>query len=107
MANVKIGLDQTNNPSPLWYRKMMNAIILSFLPAYVGIVQGVAMSSDTRNIHMVIAAAIPFILKGIAMIIGNGQRYEPSNEQIENVPEGGFDNPGGPPPIPVNPPPKP
>lgn len=84
MPETKIGLDQVSKPPPLWFRRLTNAIILSFIPAFVGIVQGVTMSDAKRNIYMVIATAVPFLLKGIGMILGNGQTYQPSNETIDN-----------------------
>jgi hypothetical protein len=83
MTETKIGFDQIGKPAPLWYRRLTNAVILSFIPAYVGIVQAVPMSDAKRNIHMCVAAAIPFVLKGIGQIIGNGQVYTPSNEKID------------------------
>ncbi len=83
MPETKFGLGQVEKPAPLWYRRLTNAMILSFIPAYVGIVQGLPMSADKRNILMVAATAVPFVLKGIGMLLGNGQEYRPSNEKID------------------------
>jgi hypothetical protein len=77
---TNVGLSQVNKPAPLWYRRLTNAIILSFVPAYVGIVQGVPMPDDKRNVLMVIGAAIPFLFKGVGMILGNGEYIQPSKE---------------------------
>jgi hypothetical protein len=85
MAETKIGFDQLDIPAPLWYRKMTNAIILCFMPVYVGFINIIPMSDYRRSILAQIAIAIPFMLKGIAMIIGNGQVYVPSNKTIEKV----------------------
>lgn len=85
MPETKVGLSQFSRPSPLWYRRLTNAIILCFLPMYTGIVQGVSMDVDVRNINMIIIASIPFLLKGIGMILGNGQDYTPSNETIDKL----------------------
>lgn len=87
MPQTKIGLDQFDKPAPLWYRRLTNAMILSFIPAYVGIIQAVPMGNSKRNILMCLATAIPFLLKGIGMIMGNGQVYQPSNEIIDKATE--------------------
>ena len=84
MSDTKIGLDQMDVPAPLWYRKLTNAIILCFLPVYVGFINIVPMSDYKRSVLSQVGIAIPFILKGIAMIIGNGQSYVPSNKDIED-----------------------
>lgn len=83
MAETKFGLNQVEKPAPLWYRRLTNATILSFIPAYVGIVQAVPMSDSKRNILMCVAAAVPFVLKGVGMLMGNGQVYQPSNEKTD------------------------
>lgn len=83
MAETKIGLDQINSPAPLPFRRLTNAMILCFLPMATGLVQGLTMSKDARNIWMLVIAAVPFLLKGIGMILGNGQVYSPSNETMD------------------------
>jgi hypothetical protein len=85
MAETKFGLSQVEKPAPLWYRRLTNATILSFIPAYVGIVQAVPMADSKRNILMCVAAAVPFVLKGIGMLMGNGQIFQPSNEKTDQV----------------------
>lgn len=62
-------------PAPRWYRRFVNATILFFIPMMTGVVQGLTMSSETRNVWMVAIVAIPFLLKGIGMILGNGEVY--------------------------------
>lgn len=87
MADTKFGLSQVEKPAPLWYRRLTNAMIMSFIPAYVGIIQSVPMNPDKRNILMCVATAIPFIMKGIGMIMGNGQEFSPSNEKLDKQTE--------------------
>jgi hypothetical protein len=70
---TKIGVDQFNKPAPLWYRRLTNAMILCFVPMYVGIVQMIPISDAKRNILMAIATGVPFLFKGIGMVIGNGE----------------------------------
>lgn len=83
MAEVKIGLSQANKPSPLGYRRFMNATILCFIPMVTGLVQGIPMGDSTRNIFMLIIAALPVLLKGVGMILGNGQVYSPTDEMVD------------------------
>lgn len=83
MSVTKIGLNQVNKPAPLGFRRFTNAVILCFIPMVTGIVQGVTMSDEKRNLWMIGVASVPFCLKGIGMILGNGQEYTPSNEQID------------------------
>jgi len=82
---AKFGISQADTPAPLWFRRFTNAMILSFLPGYVAVVQAVPMKDSTRNILMVIATAIPFLLKGIGILYGNGQTYQPSNETMDRL----------------------
>lgn len=83
MPEVKFGLNQTEKPAPLFWRRLTNAVILSFVPAYVGMVQALPMTDDKRNIFMCVGTAIPFVMKGIGMLLGNGQEYAPSNQKID------------------------
>jgi hypothetical protein len=83
MAETKIGLDQYNKPAPLWYRRLTNGMIIFIVPGLIGMIQGIPMSADHRNIWMMALGFFPALLKGIAMIIGNGQYYVPSNETID------------------------
>lgn len=87
MPEVKFGLSQTNKPAPLFWRRLTNAIILSFVPAYVGIIQALPISDAKRNIFMCVAAAVPFVMKGIGMLLGNGQEFTPPNEVIDKQAE--------------------
>lgn len=83
MPKTKIGIDQTGKPAPLWYRRFKTAMLLCFLPTFIGFVQTAAMSTDARNWCMIVAAAIPGVLQGIGLILGNGQIYSPSNQVID------------------------
>ena len=92
MADVKIGFSQMDKPAPLAYRRWVNATILFFIPMLTGIIQGVDMQPGTRNNFMLMIVAIPFLLKGIGMILGNGQVYSPTDEQVDN--KQGYSAPG-------------
>ncbi len=79
------GFDQASKPAPLWYRRLTNAIIICFLPVYTGFVDIIRMDDYERQIYLHIGVAIPFMLKGFAMIMGNGQVYYPTNKQIDLI----------------------
>lgn len=89
MPETKFGLSQVEKPAPLWFRRLTNATILCFLPMLTGIVQGLRMSDQARNNWMIAIVAVPFLLKGIGMIMGNGQVFSPSNEKIDKITEEG------------------
>src|SRR5688572_2165190 len=80
---TKWGFKQMNSPAPLWYRRVQNAIVLCFLPVYTGFVDFIRMSDYERQIYLHIGVAIPFVLNGFAMLMGNGQIYIPSNQTID------------------------
>lgn len=81
MADTKIGIDQVNKPAPLWFRRMTNAVILMFIPGYVSVIQALPMSDAKRNIAMCVATAVPFLLKGIGMILGNGEYVKTNKDE--------------------------
>lgn len=67
--------DNFDKPAPRAYRRFVNATILFFVPMLTGMVQGATMSNEWRNNLMVAIVAIPFLLKGIGMMLGNGEVY--------------------------------
>lgn len=83
MADTKFGLDQMDKPAPLWYRRFSNGMIMFIIPGGVGVVQGLTMSAASRNVLMLVLAFLPALLKGIGVMMGNGQYYTPSNETID------------------------
>lgn len=82
-TKIKVGFNQLNRPAPLGYRRFVNATVLCFLPMITGIIQSIHISHQIRNNWMVGIVAVPFLLKGIGMCLGNGQFYSPSNETID------------------------
>jgi len=83
IGNIKVGFSQANTPPPLNYRKFMNFIFVVFFPATFTFILAFDVSEHTQKI---ISAAIIYtgaLAKGFAFIIGNGQKYIPSNEIIE------------------------
>jgi hypothetical protein len=83
MAQLKWGFDQANSPAPLGFRRFTNATILCFIPMVTGIIQGIPLGDGSRNYWMIGLTAIPVLLKGIGMVLGNGQEFVPSNEEMD------------------------
>jgi hypothetical protein len=48
-----------------------------------GIIQGIPLGDGARNYWMIGLTAIPVLLKGIGMVLGNGQEFVPSNEEMD------------------------
>ena len=71
----KVSLSNIDNPPPKIYRRFVNASIIFFIPMLTGLIQSLNMKHETRNICMVGITAIPFLLKGIGMVLGNGEVY--------------------------------
>ena len=72
---TKANWKNIDHPAPKWYRRFVNAYILMFTPMLTGLVQTLTMSADTRNIWMNVLVAMPFLFKGVGMILGNGEVY--------------------------------
>lgn len=72
---TKVDWKNVDHPAPKWYRRFANAYIIFFTPALTGLAQGLRMSDETRNVWMLILVAMPFFLKGIGMMLGNGEVY--------------------------------
>lgn len=85
MAETKIGLDQANRPAPLWYRRFSNAAIIFIIPALSGLIAGWGMSEHLQNRWLQILIFAPALVKGIGVIIGNGEyikTYAPDKETV-------------------------
>lgn len=72
---MSLSMQNFDRPAPRMYRRFANATVLFFIPMATGLVQGVNMSSESRNYWMLGIAAVPFLIKGIGMILGNGEVY--------------------------------
>lgn len=84
MADVKIGLNQTSKPAPLGYRKFANAYTIMFTPAFAGFIAGWGFSDGIQKKALVILAFSVALVKGLGMVLGNGQIYSPSNQVVED-----------------------
>jgi hypothetical protein len=77
---TQFGKSQIGKPPPLWYRRLTTAMIMYFVPGMVGTVQAIPMNADTRNLWMCAASAIPFLVKGVGALLGNGEVYAKPEE---------------------------
>lgn len=84
MADVKIGFSQTAKPAPLGWRKFMNAYIIAIMPAISVFIAtwGFSLALQAKLGTLVILSGA--MVKGIGMVIGNGQIYSPSNQVVED-----------------------
>lgn len=84
MADVKIGLNQTNKPAPLAWRKFMNAYIIAIMPAITVFIAtfGFSVALQAKLGTLVILSGA--VVKGLGMVLGNGQIYSPSNQVVED-----------------------
>lgn len=83
MADTKIGLNQVDKPAPLWYRRLSNALIIFLIPGLVAMLQGWGLPDKLLNRWMLVLAFVPAAVKGVGIILGNGQIYSPSNQVVD------------------------
>lgn len=82
---TKVGTDQVNNPAPLWYRRLTNALIIFIIPAAAALVSGWGLSEKLQNRWLLVLTFAPAVIKGIGVIIGNGEYikiYAPDKETV-------------------------
>ena len=84
MGDVKIGLGQLNKPAPLNYRKFMNLYIIGIAPVISSFILGWGFSSNIQTHLLFLLGLSVSLIKGLGMVLGNGQIYSPSNQTIEN-----------------------
>lgn len=85
MPETKIGLGQAEKPPPLWYRRMSNALIIFVIPSLSGLIQSLGLTDIVTNRWLSILTFTPALIKGIGIMLGNGQVYSPSNETIDRI----------------------
>lgn len=84
MAQTKMGFSQVEKPAPLWYRRLSSALIMFLVPGLVALVGGWGLPDKTANRWLMVLGFVPAAVKAIGSLLGNGQIYAPSNEQIDN-----------------------
>lgn len=83
ILGVRVGLSQTNTPTPLNYRKFMNVFVITFSPAISALIAGLPISYKVSMYLLLCLNFITAMLKGFGQLLGDGQIYYPSNETIE------------------------
>jgi hypothetical protein len=74
MSKIKI---DTKRPAPKGWRKFENAMIIVFIPTATAMVQGWGFTNDllATRLNLLIAVGVAGLLKGIGMLIANGEEY--------------------------------
>lgn len=83
MADTKIGLNQVDKPAPLWYRRLSNALIVLIIPGATTLISAWGLSDKTLAHALLLLSYAPAVVKGVGMILGNGQIYSPSNQIVD------------------------
>lgn len=81
MPKVKMGLSQIENPAPLAYRRFSNAMIMFIIPGLATLIAGWGLPDLIANRWLLLLSFIPALIKGIGVLLGNGQEYAPSGTQ--------------------------
>lgn len=73
-----------DKPAPLAYRRFVNAYTVVLLPALTGAVSAWGLPDNTvKKVLIVLTLTVP-VVKGLGMILGNGQIFSPSNQVIDS-----------------------
>lgn len=82
MAKIKI---DPKRPAPRGYRKFENAMIIMFIPTATAMVQGWGFDNElmATRLNLLIAVGIAGIVKGIGMLIANGEVYQQQTDDNE------------------------
>ncbi|MDB5283618.1 MAG: hypothetical protein JWO06_2693 [Bacteroidota bacterium] len=70
---VKFGINQIENPSPVWMDRLINALIIIVMPAFAAFVLAVPnniINADVKNFLGAFGTFIIAVLKGLQFLIG-------------------------------------
>lgn len=84
MADTKIGPSQLSKPAPLNYRRFMNAYIIVIMPSLTGFIASWGFSSEVQAKLGTLLVLSGAVVKGLGMLLGNGQIYSPSNAVVDD-----------------------
>ena len=79
MAKATISLTNANRPAPLNYRKFENAYFIVISPAIATTIMGWGFEDLIVNRMMLIVGIIGALVKGLGIMLANGQVYQKSN----------------------------
>lgn len=77
MGKTTFRRSNRNKPAPKMYRRFENAMLTAIIPATVLVLQGWGFQNDligTRAI-LIIGTALVAVIKGVGMMLSNGQDY--------------------------------
>ena len=74
---MEIGKDSIHKPAPKGWRRFENAMLLAIIPAATTMVQSWGFKDETMalRLNLLIAVGLSAIIKGIGMIVSNGETY--------------------------------
>jgi len=75
MASVKLGIGQINKPTPLFYRRFLNVMLIAVLPGLATVLSGWGLPQVALNHALLIITFVGGILKLLGTFMGNGQIY--------------------------------
>jgi hypothetical protein len=78
--NTKIGMDQVGRPAPLWFRKFKKVFVNTENAALTLLAVNHPPDSFVLLAIKVISS---LVIENLETVLGNGQRYVPSDTSIE------------------------
>lgn len=82
---MRLGIIETNNLAPKWYRQLTNAVIIFIIPAATSLVQSWGFADKTTNKVLLILSFIPAVIKAIGVFMGNGEAIVPATVSKDKV----------------------
>lgn len=68
---MKVGIDQKNNPAPVWYRRFRDGMVNFMLPGAATLITGWGLSDKLTNRWLLALTFLPMVLNGIAVWLGD------------------------------------
>lgn len=87
MPKVKMGLQQAHKPEPLYYRRFSNAMIIFIIPGLQTLINGLELAPENFKIWSNILGYIPAVIKGMGVLLGNGQYYASTDPKDQSPPK--------------------
>lgn len=75
---MRVGLDQINQPPPLWFRRFVNALIIIVVPATVSLSYVFITDPTVREKISAVSVFVIALLKAFEYVIGDNS-YTPPN----------------------------
>lgn len=76
MSKITVSEKNINRPAPLNYRKFENAYFTCLAPAIGGLILGWGFEDLIANRLTLVIVVVGAMVKGLGMILANGQVYE-------------------------------